>query len=138
FANNLGEIYWKQGKLAAAESLFREALEGRRRTVGPNHPTTANVLASLGEMKLEQKRYADAEPLLREAIAIYEKSAPTDWRRSYTQAMLAATLAGLGRRTEAAPLLANAYQTLLQKKDSIPSQKRPILDTVRDWKSQLP
>jgi serine/threonine protein kinase/Tfp pilus assembly protein PilF len=137
FMNNLAEIYWKQGKLQAAESLFREAIDARRRTLGPNHPTTASVLASLGEMKLEQGHYAEAEPPLREAIRIYEKSAPGDWRRYYAQAMLGAVLAGLGRRAEAGPLVASAYQALLPKKDSIPSEKRQILDTVQDWKSRI-
>ena len=135
--NNLAEVYWKQGKSQSAERLFREALEGRRRTLGPLHPTTANVLASLGEMKLEQKHFAEAESLLREAIGIYEKSAPTDWRRYHAQAMLGAALAGLGRRVEAGPLLTSAYESLLRKKDSIPSEKRRILDTVLSWKSQL-
>ena len=96
-----------------------------------------SVLASLGEMKLEQGHYAEAEPPLREAIRIYEKSAPGDWRRYYAQAMLGAVLAGLGRRAEAGPLVASAYQALLPKKDSIPSEKRQILDTVQDWKSRI-
>ena len=138
FMSNLAEIYWKQGKLPEAESLFREALDGRSRTLGPNHPTTAAVMISLGEMKLEQKRYGEAEPLLREAIGVYRKSAPTDWRRYYGEAMLGETLAGLGRPGDAAPLLASAYDALLKTKDSIPAERRPILDTVRNWKSQLP
>jgi hypothetical protein len=52
--------------------------------------------------------------------------------------MLGKTLAGLGRPGDAAPLLASAYDALLKTKDSIPAERRPILDTVRNWKSQLP
>ena len=59
-------------------------------------------------MKLERKRYGEAEPLLREAIGVYAKSAPNDWRRYYGEAMLGATLASLGRRDEAGPLITSA------------------------------
>ena len=101
------------------------------------NPYTAQALASLGELKLEQRAYADAEKFLREAVQAREKQSPDTWERWHAQAMLGAALAGLGRRSEAAPLLASAHDALLQKKDSIPAERLPILEEVRNWKSQF-
>jgi tetratricopeptide (TPR) repeat protein len=135
--NDLAENYWKQGKPQQAEPLFRSALEGRRGTAGPNHPLTAATMVSLGQMLFDQKREAEAEPLLREAVGIYEKSAPGDWRRDFSQAMLAESLARRGRTSEAAPILASSYDALMKKKGSIPLERRQVLDTVLQWKSQI-
>ena len=52
--------------------------------------------------------------------------------------MQAEAWAHLGHRTEAQPLMLAAYKTLLQKEALIPAEKRPILDTVRNWKLQIP
>ena len=35
---NLASLLKEQGKLAEAEPLYREALEGRREVLGPRHP----------------------------------------------------------------------------------------------------
>ncbi|HTR39951.1 MAG TPA: serine/threonine-protein kinase [Bryobacteraceae bacterium] len=137
FLPALSEVYWKEGRTAQAESLFREALAAHRRVLGPNHPLTANVLVSMGEMKLEQKQYSQAEPILLEAIGIYEKSPLKDWRLDYSQAMRAEVIAHLGRRAEAGPLLSSAYDALVQKKNLIPAEKRSIVDTVQSWKLRL-
>jgi hypothetical protein len=104
------------GQFERAESLFREAAEFYQKTLEPNRQATARVLASSAEMKLEEKRFAEAEPIIREAIRAFEKSAPTEWRRYYSQAMLGSVLEQTGRRAEAAPLLESAYQALVLKK----------------------
>jgi hypothetical protein len=36
----MGSLLMQQGKLSDAESHFREALEGRRRVLGKEHPDT--------------------------------------------------------------------------------------------------
>src|SRR5262249_41407708 len=104
---------------------------------GPNHPLTAGVLASMGEMKLEQKQYAQAEPILLEATGIYEKSPLKDWRLDYAQAMHAEAIAHVGRQAEAGPVLSSAYAALVRKKNLIPVEKRSIVDTVKGWKLHL-
>ncbi len=134
---HLAELDRQQRRFAQAESLFRQLLEARRRVLGNDNPYTAQALASLGELKLEQRAYADAEKFLREAVQAREKQSPDTWERWHAQAMLGAALAGLGRRSEAAPLLASAHDALLQKKDSIPAERLPILEEVRNWKSQF-
>jgi hypothetical protein len=57
-----------KGDLAAAEALCREALEGRRETLGNRHPHMFTSINSLGGLLLAKGDLAAAEPLLREAV----------------------------------------------------------------------
>ena len=45
--NNLGWLLREKGDLAAAETLYREALEGQRETLGDRHPHTLASINSL-------------------------------------------------------------------------------------------
>ena len=54
-----------QGKVREAEELYREALEGRRLTLGPAHPMTirsmnnlANLLDSEAQRAHQQRRFS--------------------------------------------------------------------------------
>ena len=47
--NNLGRLLQAKGDFAAAEPLYREALEGRRETLGSGHPDT---LCSIGDLSM--------------------------------------------------------------------------------------
>ena len=49
-------------------SLYREALEGLRETLGSRHPDTLNSISNLGVLLLAKGDLAAAEPLLREAL----------------------------------------------------------------------
>src|SRR5262249_58646726 len=71
--NNLAELEAKEGKLREAEFLFTGLVDARRRVLGPLHPNTIHSIAALGGIKLQERRYSEAEPLLREAVADYEK-----------------------------------------------------------------
>ena len=48
--NNLGSLLHDKGDLAAAEPLYREALEGQRKTLGNRHPATLNSIRNLGAL----------------------------------------------------------------------------------------
>jgi tetratricopeptide (TPR) repeat protein len=137
FVSALAEMSWKRGDTVRAESLFRDALTARTRILSATHPTVATLLVTFGEMKLEQKQYAEAESLLLDASAIYDKAASTEWRRSYAQAMRGAALAGLGKRAEAAPLVTSAYNTLVKKRDVIPAERQSLLPKVEAWNAGL-
>jgi len=63
----MGLLFQNQGKLDVAESLLREALEGRRRVVGNEHPATLVSMNNLAGLLQEQGRLDDAELLYREA-----------------------------------------------------------------------
>ena len=54
--------------LDCAEALFREALEGRRETLGDRHPHTLDSIYGLGMLLQTQGRLGDAIPLFREEL----------------------------------------------------------------------
>jgi tetratricopeptide (TPR) repeat protein len=58
----------EQGKYDEAETLYREAMEAMRETLGSRHPSTLTSLSNLGKL-LHRKGDLDAAgPLLREAV----------------------------------------------------------------------
>ena len=48
--NNLGRILQEKGDLAAAETLYREAVEGQRNKLGDQHPHTLTCIGNLGAL----------------------------------------------------------------------------------------
>ncbi len=73
-------------------------------------PLLARDLAYLGFNLLKQMRWSDAEPLLRECLAIREKTIPGDWRVYNTMSQLGVTLLVQGRHAEAEPLIVQGYE----------------------------
>jgi tetratricopeptide (TPR) repeat protein len=58
------------GKPAEAEQLWREALPLARKRYGAKHAEVVFELAGLAEAQLAQRKYADVEPVAREALAL--------------------------------------------------------------------
>jgi hypothetical protein len=50
--------------------------------------------------------------------------------------MLGAALAGLGKSSEAEPLLISGYQGMLERQNSIPAGNRGDLERARQWRHQ--
>jgi len=64
----LGRVLNRTGRSLAAESLLRDAVTNHEATIPRRSTTMAyTLLGSLGECLTTQKRYADAEPLLKES-----------------------------------------------------------------------
>jgi hypothetical protein len=84
-------------------------------------------LALLSETLLELKEWDEAEPLLREALAIRETSQPDAWTTFNTRSMLGGALLGQKKFTEAEPLLVSGYEGLKQREATIPEQGKPRL-----------
>jgi CHAT domain-containing protein/tetratricopeptide (TPR) repeat protein len=68
-----GTTQLRRHKYAAAEDLFREVLQLRRRVLGEDHPDTAQGYNYLAFVLDEQGKYADARPLFNKALAIQRK-----------------------------------------------------------------
>ena len=66
--NKVAMMLQKQGDLAAAAPLYREALDAKRETLGAKHPSTLASINNLGLLLKEQGDLAGAAPLLREAL----------------------------------------------------------------------
>ena len=63
-----GVLRREQDNHVAAESMLRQALEGRQRKLGPDHPACFESKHRLAVLYIQQARYEDAERLLQEAF----------------------------------------------------------------------
>ena len=66
--NNLALLLEAQGHLEEARALYVDALEGRRRTLGPNHPDTFTSMLNLATLLADVKERDEAAALLRECF----------------------------------------------------------------------
>jgi tetratricopeptide (TPR) repeat protein len=74
----LAEIQKNYGNFAAAESLYRSALERSERVRGIGHPNSQDILYNLAACLERQGRYVEAEELYRQELHI-EKTARSDY-----------------------------------------------------------
>ncbi|MCP3964500.1 MAG: serine/threonine protein kinase, partial [bacterium] len=68
-----GELYRQLGEYDAARSLLDEALELRRRHLGPRHASVADSLRLLGDLHYDLDENDRAESRFRESLAILER-----------------------------------------------------------------
>ena len=52
--NNLGALYWKQGKLKEAEEMYLRALKGKEEAWGAKHTSTLDTVNNLGALYWKQ------------------------------------------------------------------------------------
>ncbi len=75
-------------------------------------------------MRTAQGKYADAEPILREALAGREKAMPNRWTRFVEQSLLGDSLVGQQKYAEAEPLLLSGYDGLIERALTISAYDR--------------
>jgi CHAT domain-containing protein len=103
------DILYRQGDLAAAEPLLRQALDLQTRSLGPDAPELAATLTQLGRLEAAQARYAEAEAAFKEAHRILAKEGGPDRLEIADLLTELGKLAGRqGRYPEAEPLFAEA------------------------------
>jgi hypothetical protein len=130
-------MYQFEGKYGLAETYARQALEGRRLALGPEHPETLDSAADLALACVSQRKFAEIEPLAREALNADRKNRPDDWQRFRAESLLGASLAGQKKYVEAESLLLDGYQGMLARKDRIAMPDRYHLDRAREWLIRL-
>ena len=91
----------------------------------------------LARVQLQQRKCADAETAIREALSSYDNTSPDNWRRYYSRTILGATLAGQGRYADAEPLLLSGYEGMAQREATMPFENRSALDQGGEWIVQL-
>lgn len=131
--SQLLDTYVKDGQpTAAAKGLASEMLEDARQQLPQDSPQLAGQLASLGFVMLKLKTFADAEPLLRESLAIREMHEPDDWRTFNTQSLLGGALLGQKKYADAEPFLLKGYDGMKQREKTIPPQTTVRLPEALD------
>jgi tetratricopeptide (TPR) repeat protein len=125
-------IYDKTGHFAKAEPVRRDLAEFQRQRSGATSLPYLVELTAMGENLLEQKKWSQAEPILRECLAIRQETHPDDWQTFRTQSLLGAALFGQQKLDEAEPLLLAAYTGMLERRNSIPEGSRQhLIETIQ-------
>ena len=70
----LAETFAREGKLAEAESRYRQAIDTLSKTVSPADLVLVMPLCDLAEVYRLEKKYADAEGALKRAVTLSEKN----------------------------------------------------------------
>jgi tetratricopeptide (TPR) repeat protein len=120
FASALSDAYMKTGENAKLAELLQEQLPEARKALPKDSPQLAGMLAQFGRSLLQQKKWTEAEPLLRECLAIREQKEPDDWRTFNTKSLLGGALLGEKKYAEAEPLLRKGYEGMKAREKTIP------------------
>jgi serine/threonine protein kinase len=107
-----------------------EATASARAILGDGTPRMlgfAGVLAQHAARLLSRDQAAEAEPLLRDCVAIREKGQPDAWATCSAKAMLGEALVGQKKYADAEPLLRAGYEGMKRRQASIPPEGKPRL-----------
>jgi hypothetical protein len=119
-------LMWQPGVPDGAEAVTREAVAIYRMAGETASAEYAGALSNLGLLLLRQRKYADAEPVLRECLTIREKKTAGSWVRFNTTSQLGEALLAQGRYAESEPLLRAGYEGM-----KVRETKMSPLDRVR-------
>jgi tetratricopeptide (TPR) repeat protein len=114
------DCYAKVGRLAEAAALLERLLADARKSLPKDSPQLAAMLAHYGSMLLQAKAFDEAEPLLRECLAIREAAEPDAWTTFDARSLLGGALLGQRRHAEAEPLLHQGYEGMKIREKAIP------------------
>ena len=78
----------RAGQFAKAEPISRSFLEQARQQFGTDDPRTVGQMAVLGSNLLRQRKYNDAEPLLRDCLQVRQAKQPDAWNTFNAQSLL--------------------------------------------------
>jgi hypothetical protein len=117
--------------------MLRDCLAARQKKLGAEHPDVAQTLSALGANLLEQQKWAEAEPLLRESLTIWDAKRPDDWSRFDTQSRLGNSLLGQKKYAAAEPLLLSGYDGLKAREAKIAASSKPRLTAALQRLVQL-
>jgi tetratricopeptide (TPR) repeat protein len=118
--DDLLDAYTQAGKRTESLALFRESLADARRTLPPDSTQMADKLARLGSSLLTIADFAEAEPILRQALTIRQKKEPDLWTTFSTQWQLGGALLGQKKYADAEPLLLAGFAGMKKRASAIP------------------
>jgi hypothetical protein len=120
-----------------AEPWRRKWLAVVRERSGADSVASANALAALGSNLLQQKKWTEAEAMLRQCLAIRAKKDADAWGTFNIRSMLGGALLGQERYADAEPLLLKGYEGMKQRAAKIPPQGKVWLTQALERLVQL-
>jgi tetratricopeptide (TPR) repeat protein len=143
---HLLDAYAKAGRPAEAKKLIDEVLADTRKSLPKDSPELGGMLAQFGLSLLEMKGYTESEPLLRECLAIREKTQPDAWNTYNTQSLLGGALLGQKKYADAEPLLLKGYEGMKAREATIPPEAntripealKRLIELYTDWHAAEP
>jgi hypothetical protein len=117
---NLAAAYKHSGQLSMAGQLFKDTVEKMKVKLGAEHLHTLATMSSLGSVLLLEKKWTEAESVLRDCLAACQKQIPDNWRTFNTQALLGGALLGQEKYADAEPLLLAGYAGIKAREQTIP------------------
>src|SRR5262249_2010219 len=108
--NNLAWLNWSTGRLEGAERLYQSALAIADQKLPAGHPTYLTLLHNLAALYRVQDRLAEAETVLKRAIAIGEATGGIHPHLAKATNNLALVFQRQGRLSEAGRLFQRAIE----------------------------
>ncbi len=90
-----------------------------------------------GRSLLQAHAFTEAEPLLRECLAIHEKTQPNAWTTFNTKSLLGGALLGQKKYADAEPLLLAGYEGMMQREAKIQAPAKARLPEAVERLVQL-
>ncbi len=109
-----GRALARRSRNAEACEYLRAALDLQRERLGPTHSRVLQTLDALTSAQIRDRRYADAEALISQAIGLLEEALPADhWSVAVFEGRLGYCLLGQGRHEEAVTLMRGSLDRVL-------------------------
>jgi tetratricopeptide (TPR) repeat protein len=121
---NLADVYEKAGNLDRACQVLHEVIRRIRKEDVYLLGHSACLRMRLGKNFLHSNKPAEAESVLREALAIYEKIDAVCPDRFHVQSLLGAALLDQQRYADAAPHLLHGYEGMKQREARLPANEK--------------
>ena len=118
---NTAKAYESARKFSQAEMWRRKWLAVVKERKGLDSVEYRFELAPLAWNLLQQKKWTDAEPILRENLLLREKNQPDIWSTFNSKSMLGEALLEQKKYQEAEPLLLAGYNGMKQRRQTMPA-----------------
>ena len=105
---------------AAHGTHLLEQLAAARKAPTQSGAELAYLLARLARIHSEQEQWTEAEPFLRDCLALREKHTPSSWTTFNTYSSLGGLLLGQKKYAEAESLLLKGYRGMKEREATIP------------------
>jgi tetratricopeptide (TPR) repeat protein len=135
--DHLAEAYAGEGEIDKLINLHQQQLVEARQALPKDSPQLAVRLNRLGMVLLQLRRWAEAEPLLRESLAIRDQAQPDGWTTFTTRSLLGGALLGQQKHEGAESLLLQGYAGMKQREKSIPPESTVHFEETAEWLVRL-